>query len=344
MTYTVLVLPYLEHMPTLADTPIALGEGAAIAGRCTVGKRAYFGALATIRADGHFVTVGDDFWFGARSTIHIAHERLPAVVGNNVTVGMNATVHACEVKDHCVIEDHVVVLDGAIVGEGCWIAPGSVVFGKHEMPAGHYCEGSPAKPVRTITPEQREAARARVRALSRITRIQCLAPKSISVGHTNYVAPTARVRGDVTLAEEVSVWFGCELIAENAPLSVGSGTNIQDNTIVIADKHGVTIGTNVTVGHNVTMHDCAVGNDCLVGIGSVVAPGTVIESGVLLAAGSITLPGQRLSEGSMWAGRPARRLGPLDDAKRNIIHFGAEHYRAYNHDYLGGTAKRTAHR
>jgi carbonic anhydrase/acetyltransferase-like protein (isoleucine patch superfamily) len=70
----------------------------------------------------------------------------------------------------------------------------------------------------------------------------------------------------------------------------------------------------------------------------------VVESDVLLAAGSITLPDQRLTEGSMWAGRPARRLGPLDDGKRDIIRFGAEHYRVYNREFLQSINAPIAHR
>lgn len=338
MPYTVLTFPYLHHTPSFAEPPVAFGEGVAVVGRAALGRGSRFGALACIRADGHHVTVGDDFWLGPRSTIHIAHEVLPTHVGHGVTVGANTTVHACTVGDHCVIEDNAVVLDGAKVGEGCIVAPGSVVFPRAELPAGHWCEGSPAKPIRPITPEQLAAARERVRGLTLTAPFTVPAGGHAEGGPTNYVAPTARLYGRVTLADQASVWLSCLLDAAGHEIAVGARSNVQDNTIIRADAGPVRIGDDVTVGHNVTIQSGTIGDRALIGIGSVLGPGTVVEDDVLLAGGSVTLPGQRLTADSMWAGRPARRLGPLDDAKRKIIAFGAAHYCLYNRDFLAGRA------
>lgn len=334
MHSSLLVLPYLDHVPKLAEQPVALGAGTAIIGRATVGKGAYFATLAMIRADGHYVTVGDDFWFGARSAVHIAHAVLPTIIGSGVTVGMNSTVHACEVGDHCVVEDNVTILDGSVVGEGCVIASGSVVFPRTQLPSGHWCEGSPAKPLRPITSEQLSAASARVRGLMLATRHQPMQSEGFPPGESNYVAPTASARGRIMLEPDASVWFSCELDAAKHSISAGTGTNIQDNTVILAHAGPVRIGAEVTIGHNVTLQSCDIGNRSLIGMGAVLAPGTVVEDDVLVAAGTVTLPGQRLSSGFMWAGRPARQLGALDDTKRNIIKYGATHYVDYNRDFL----------
>lgn len=338
MTHSIITTNYLHHRPTLTEMPLALGPGVAIAGRAIIGRRARLGALVAIRADGHHVTIGDDYWMGHRSTIHIAHEVLPTVVGHNVTVGMNCTVHACTVGDDCVIEDNCTVLDGAVVGAGCLIAAGSVVFPRTELPVGHYCEGSPAKPVRTVTAEQVAAARTRVQGLTLATRIVPREGMPFVPNGTNYVAPTASLRGDITLSADVSVWFSCELVATRHAISVGQGTNVQDNTIILAEDGPVRIGAGITIGHNVTIQSGDIGDRSLIGIGSVLAPGTVVEADVLVAGGTLTLPGQRLTSGYMWAGRPARRLGELDAAKRQIIQYGGDHYVLYNRDYIRGVA------
>lgn len=337
MMHTALLLPYLEFQPVIAE-PVLAGAGVAVIGRATLGRGARLGDLAVIRADGHHVRVGDDFHMAGRSTIHIAHGVLPTEVGHGVTVGWNCTVHACTVGDGVVVEDHVTILDGARVGEGCVLAAGSVVFPRAELPAGHWCEGSPAKPVRPLAPGQLEAARIRVRGLSRPGR--AVAPSALPPrqGATNYVAPTALLEGAVRLAEEASVWFSCELRGGTHGIAAGRGTNIQDNTLIYADEGPATLGDGVTVGHNVLIQSATVGHRVLVGMGSVLAPGTVIEDDVLLAAGAVTLPGQRLSAGGLWAGKPARRLGDLDAAKRDIVAYGARHYVDYNHDYLRGSA------
>lgn len=75
-----------------------------------------------------------------------------------------------------------------------------------------------------------------------------------------YIAPGAVVCGDVTLHEDVSVWFHAVVRAEEGTITVGRGSNIQDGCVVHVDKGGaVTIGKQVTIGHNAVIHGCARG-------------------------------------------------------------------------------------
>ena len=65
-----------------------------------------------------------------------------------------------------------------------------------------------------------------------------------------FVADNATVRGSVTLGANSSVFFGAVLRGDRAPITIGAGTNIQDNCVVHVDyDHPVTVGENVTVGH-----------------------------------------------------------------------------------------------
>ena len=107
------ILSYGGISPSFATPPIHAGAGSAVLGRVTVGRNAWLGALSVMRADGHFVRVGDDFHLGARSTLHINHEIFPCIVGDRVSVGRNACVHACTVGSDVVVGDEVVILDGA---------------------------------------------------------------------------------------------------------------------------------------------------------------------------------------------------------------------------------------
>jgi carbonic anhydrase/acetyltransferase-like protein (isoleucine patch superfamily) len=115
------------------------------------------------------------------------------------------------------------------------------------------------------------------------------------------------------------LFFSCVADAGSGIISIGENTNIQDNTVMRAGSGEVVIGRDTTVGHNVRMGAARVGANALVGIGAILAEGTVIEDHVLLAAGATTEPGQVLDAGWMWAGRPARALSKLDDAKHAMM-------------------------
>jgi carbonic anhydrase/acetyltransferase-like protein (isoleucine patch superfamily) len=82
-----------------------------------------------------------------------------------------------------------------------------------------------------------------------------------------------------------------------------------------------------------------VGSNSLIGIGSVVAAGATVEDEVLLAAGSHTEPGQTLTTGLIWAGRPARPLKSLDASSREMIRSTSPVYAAYAAEFA--TAQRT---
>jgi gamma-carbonic anhydrase len=58
-----------------------------------------------------------------------------------------------------------------------------------------------------------------------------------------------------------------------------------------------------------------------------------VESDVLVAAGTRTEPGQRLTGGLVWAGQPARPIGPMDDRKRTMLAKTLPTYRDYAGHY-----------
>ena len=78
-----------------------------------------------------------------------------------------------------------------------------------------------------------------------------------------------------------------------------------------------------------TLGDCTIGARSLIGIGAVVANGTIVEDDVFLAAGAETTEGQVLESGFLWGRRPAVKMAPLDQAKRDLIAMTVEHYCAY---------------
>ena len=142
-----------------------------------------------------------------------------------------------------------------------------------------------------------------------------------------YLANTARVLGEVTLGENVSVWFAANIRGDVAPITIGAHTNIQDNAVVHCDS-GVPnhIGANVTVGHSAIVHGKAVGDGTLIGMHATVLGGTVIGRNCLIAAGAVVPPNTEVPDGHMVIGVPGRVARPINDKEREYLRWLAPHY------------------
>ena len=130
-----------------------------------------------------------------------------------------------------------------------------------------------------------------------------------------FVADNATVRGSVTLGANSSVFFGAVLRGDRAPITIGAGTNIQDNCVVHVDyDHPVTVGENVTVGHGAILHGCTVGDNTLIGMGAIVLNGAKVGSNCLIGAGALVPQNVEIPDGSLAFGSPAKIKGQLDEA------------------------------
>lgn len=121
-----------------------------------------------------------------------------------------------------------------------------------------------------------------------------------------YVAPTAVLIGDVELGAGATVWFGAVLRADEAPITVGEASNVQDNAVVHCSKDLPTvIGRNATVGHGACLEGCVVGDGALVGTGAIMLQRSRLGAGAILAAGAVLAEGAEIPAGQMAAGVPA---------------------------------------
>ena len=127
------------------------------------------------------------------------------------------------------------------------------------------------------------------------------------IGERVFLAPNATVLGAVTLAPEVSVMFGAVLRADRDTITVGEGSNLQDNVVVHGDPgFPAVIGEGVSVGHGAIVHGATVEDDCLIGMGATLLNGVIVGAGSLIAAGSVVLEGTIIPPGSLVAGVPGK--------------------------------------
>lgn len=142
-----------------------------------------------------------------------------------------------------------------------------------------------------------------------------------------WVSASAEVVGDVRLGANVSVWSNAVIRGDNEPIVIGSGSNVQEGSILHSDPgYALTIGDDVTVGHGAILHGCTIGDGSLIGIGAIVLNGARIGRGCLVGAGALVTEGKAYPDFSMIVGAPARlvkQLSPeqIESLKRNAAHY-----------------------
>ena len=155
-----------------------------------------------------------------------------------------------------------------------------------------------------------------------------------------WVADNAKVIGDVTLAEDTSVWYGVVIRGDTSTITVGKGSNIQDNSVLHADiGMPLVIGEGVTVGHQVLLHGCTVGNNSLIGIGAIVLNGAKIGNNCLVGAGALVTEGKEFPDGSMIIGSPAKAVRMLSPEQIEGLKMSAHHYINNANRYKAGLKK-----
>ncbi len=156
------------------------------------------------------------------------------------------------------------------------------------------------------------------------------------IGNRVFVPENALVLGDVTLGDDVSIWFNCVIRGDVNWITIGDRTNIQDMSCihVTNTKHPTLIGSNCSIAHNVMLHGCTLGDEVLVGMSSTIMDGVVIGDGSLIASGSLLREGFRAPANSLIAGWPAEIKGSLSDEQRALVTSIPARYIRYKEAYF----------
>ncbi|HZB82924.1 MAG TPA: gamma carbonic anhydrase family protein [Rubrobacteraceae bacterium] len=159
--------------------------------------------------------------------------------------------------------------------------------------------------------------------------------KEPQVASDAFVAPTAVLIGDVVVEEGASVWFGAVLRADFSRIVVGTGSNIQDNSVLHTNEGQPTlIGSNVTVGHLSMLHGCTIEDEALIGMGSIVLDRARIGRRTMLAAGSVVSEGGEIPPEVLAAGAPAEVKKALDGSSSKWVATAAHEYRKLRLRYM----------
>jgi carbonic anhydrase/acetyltransferase-like protein (isoleucine patch superfamily) len=142
-----------------------------------------------------------------------------------------------------------------------------------------------------------------------------------------WVADNATVIGSVVLENNSSVWFNTVVRGDNDVITIGEGSNVQDNSVLHTDT-GVklTIGRNVTIGHHVMLHGCTIGDGSLVGIKATVLNNARIGRHCLVGAHALITEGKEIPDRSLVVGSPGKVVRQLTDEEVARLLWNAEHY------------------
>ena len=163
-----------------------------------------------------------------------------------------------------------------------------------------------------------------------------------SCGANTYIDSSAVLVGDITLADDVSIWPLVAARGDVNTIIIGKRTNIQDGTVLHVtrksehnpDGNPLIIGEDVTVGHKCMLHGCVLGSRILVGMGAIIMDGVIVEDDVFIGAGSLVPPNKKLISGYLYVGNPVRKIRPLKESEVAFLKQSAINYIDLKNDYL----------
>src|SRR4051795_2026384 len=135
-----------------------------------------------------------------------------------------------------------------------------------------------------------------------------------------WVAPDAQVIGRVTLGQDVGVWFGAVIRADNEAMAIGARTNVQEGAMLHSDSGSpLTVGEDVTVGHHAILHGCTVGDCSLIGMGATLLNRARIGANCIVGANALVTEGKEFPDFSLIIGAPAKAVRALDPATAETL-------------------------
>lgn len=140
-----------------------------------------------------------------------------------------------------------------------------------------------------------------------------------------FVADNATVVGNVSVAEESSIWYGAVVRGDVEQIAIGKYSNVQDGAVLHGDPgKPTTLEDYVTVGHRAVIHSAQIETGCLIGIGAIILDGVKVGAGSIVGAGSVVT--KDVAARSLVIGVPARKVRGISEIEAQEL---LEHARNY---------------
>lgn len=136
-----------------ADGNYFIADTADVIGKIRLKSQAsvWFGAV--LRGDNEWIEIGEGSNVQDNCTCH-TDKGFPLTIGKNCTVGHNVILHGCTIEDGALVGMGSIVMNGARIGKNSIVGAGSVITEGKEFSENSLIIGSPARVIRTLSPEQ----------------------------------------------------------------------------------------------------------------------------------------------------------------------------------------------
>ena len=152
-----------------------------------------------------------------------------------------------------------------------------------------------------------------------------------------FIAPTATVIGNVTIAPGSSVWFGAVIRSDMALIQIGRNTSVQDNAVIhVREGIETRIGDQVTMGHGAIVHGAQIEDTVLIGIGAIVLDRARVGESSIVGAGAVVTEGTQIPRRSLVLGVPGKVVKEVTPEQIQWIEANAKSYTELAQRYLTG--------
>lgn len=145
--------PFEGKLPVIDPTAF-VAPTAAVIGDVELGPDSSVWYNCVLRGDTFPIRVGARSNIQDGTIVHVARGKLPALIGDDVTVGHACIIHACTLKNHSVVGMGATVLDGAVIEEGGMLGAGGLLPPGKRIGPNELWLGSPARLVRVMSAEE----------------------------------------------------------------------------------------------------------------------------------------------------------------------------------------------
>ncbi|MBP7738532.1 MAG: gamma carbonic anhydrase family protein [Spirochaetes bacterium] len=152
-----------------------------------------------------------------------------------------------------------------------------------------------------------------------------------------FIAEGARIYGDVEIGQGSSIWFNAVVRGDEGKITVGSNTNIQDNTVLHSDLTvGTRIGDGVTIGHGAIIRGCTIGNNTMIGMNATVMTNAEIGNDSVVGANTFVPYNKKFPPRSLIMGVPARLVRELRSEELGMGKIATDIYEKLKKKYTDG--------